>query len=139
MEGPVLIAETPNARGGHRFLISKEVPLADSAVAAYASKGRPLSLVVGDHEVIVRRKVTQQGTGRPDADETLALVGVTVSDLPQEERQRLVDRLSTFLPQLDEIVQCADWGREERLVVKSEPLRQWVEENVPHLPGCALV
>ena len=136
MESPSLIVEIPNAgRRGHRFLVSDGATIGDATVSAFISRGRSHAQTLGGNYIAVRHKVTQRTTGRPDADETLVLVGVDTSRLEANEQAKLIGTLQTLLPGIDIAVQKIDWNMEKRLVVPHKALTEWISEDIRSLPG----
>jgi hypothetical protein len=132
---PSLIAETPNAgKWGYRFLVSDGALIGDASVSAFVSKGRAESQVVGGNYIAVRHKVTQRTTGRPDAGETLVLVGVDTASLTDEEQGHVITTLRSRLPEIDAAAQEIDWSTEKRLVVPQRRLAEWVSEAIRSLP-----
>lgn len=134
MKTPILIAETPNAgKWGYRFLVSAGANIGDATVSAFVSKGRGESLIGGNY-LAVRHNVIQRSTGRPDAGETLMLVGVDTSQISNEKRSQIVATLRSLLDKLDAVVQEIDWTNEKRLVVPHRSLAEWLSKDIRSLP-----
>lgn len=134
MKTPILIAETPNAgKWGYRFLISDGANIGDTIVSAFVSKGRGESLIGGNY-LAVRHNVIQRSTGRPDAGETLILVGVDTSQISNEKQEQIIASLRSLLDKLDAVVQEIDWTNEKRLVVPHRSLAEWLSKDICSLP-----
>lgn len=131
-----LIADTPNAGPlGHRYLVAEGATIGDAKVSSFVSKGRTKSQTVGDDYIAVRHNIIQRNTGRPDACETLVLVGVDTSKLTNEGQTEIVRRLQSLLSNLDKVVQDIDWSKEQRLIVPHKTLANWGAENFSSLPS----
>jgi hypothetical protein len=132
---PILIAETPNAgKCGHRFLASAGATIGDVTVSAFVSQARRVSHIVGGNYLAVRHKVTQRSTGRPDAGETLILVGIDTSKISDKKQTQIITILRSLLDKLDAVVQEIDWSQERRLVVPNSTLAEWLSEDIRSLP-----
>lgn len=136
MRHPTLIAQTPNAGArGYRFLTSAPDRIGGDVIAA--RMGHCALVPMGPDYVAVQRTVTQKDTNRPNATETLMLVGVDVERLTTAECGRLTEVLSGLLNRIDEAISEIDWDADgAELVVPSRRLARWLRSEVGPFPVC---
>ncbi|WP_020476138.1 hypothetical protein [Zavarzinella formosa] len=138
MQGPLLIAETPNAGEiGHRYLVPAGVPLASSQAASLVDRLGGEGRLVGPSYLAIRRRAVQDYSDRIGW-ETLQVAGVNTSQLSEDQRQAIFGRLEHWLEKLVPVAQAVDWSRHRQLVVGNDDLSRWQKEDFDSLPAADL-
>jgi len=133
MNKPQLVAETPRAgKWNHRFIAAPNGSFSDSDVAKMIAAARRKPQ--GDDYLAVIAETTQSMSGRT-GKEILALTGVDVKKLSDNQRQQIVDQLDQQLTDLATLVtEVIDWDKEgQAILVKRPELGEW-EKRFVDLP-----
>jgi hypothetical protein len=133
MNKPQLVAETPRAgKWNHRFIAAPNGSFSDSEVAKMIAAARRNPQ--GDDYLAVIAETTQSMSGRT-GKEILALTGVDVKKLSDNQRQQIVDQLEQQLTDLATLVtEEIDWDKEgQAILVKRPELGEW-EKRFVDLP-----
>ena len=141
MRSPVLIAETPFAKGhGPRFLAPPGRGVDSAAAGHYIGRVRDeaddVEEVEGDDYLAVRMSLDDEATGET-APQILVLAGIDVNRMTGEERDEVLEQLRERLEVLDDAVAAVDWSvHGHELVVEIPELEEWHESGWDVLPRC---
>ena len=135
MQGPLLIAETPNAGEiGHRYLVPAGIQITSGQAAALVDRLTGEGRLDGPTYLAIRRKAVQEYSDRTGW-ETLQVAGVDTARLTGDQRETIFGRLEHWLDHLVPAARAINWSRHPQLVAGSDALRDWQQQDFDSLPA----